>query len=237
MNLILLHESDFSDDSKTHVRLTGERMNHIVSVFKASTGQILKAGLLGGPMGSAQITSIKESYIELKVKLDKASPPPLPLTLILALPRPKSLKKTIEVATTLGIKTIYIIESWRVEKSYWSSPELSEENLKRHIFKGLEQARDTIPPQVHIRRRFKPFVQDEIPDLLPGHCALVAHPYNGNNCPHSINSPIILAVGPEGGFIPYEIELFCSHGFEVVSLGERILRVEQAVPALVGRLL
>lgn len=237
MNLILLQKSDFTDNSKTHVRLTGHRMNHIISVFKASTGQVLRAGLLGGPMGSAQIVSIKESYIDLSVKLDKASPPPLPLTLILALPRPKSLKKTIEVATTLGIKTIYIIESWRVEKSYWSSPELLEENLNRHIFKGLEQARDTIPPQIHIRRRFKPFVQDEVPGLLPGNRALVAHPYNGISCPHSLNSPVILAVGPEGGFIPYEIELFCSQGFEVVSLGERILRVEQAVAALVGRLL
>ena len=123
-------------------------MNHIVSVFKASTGQILKAGLLGGPMGSAQITSIKESYIELKVKLDKASPPPLPLTLILALPRPKSLKN-IEVATT-GDKNDYIIESWRVEKATGLPP---VQPSQAHIF-APRAARDTIPPQVHIRRRF-----------------------------------------------------------------------------------
>ncbi len=236
MNLILLHETDFVDNSRTIVRLTDHRMKHVISVCKASPGQILKAGLINGLMGSAQITSIKESYIELLVNLDKSPPPALPLTLVLALPRPKSLKKVIEVATTLGIKEIYIIESWRVEKSYWSTPELTDENIRYHIYQGLEQARDTIPPQIHIRRRFKPFVQDEIPELISDKRALVAHPYNGFSCPHDIKSPVVIAIGPEGGFIPYEIELFCSQGFETVSLGERILRVEQAIPFATARL-
>ncbi|RYZ96209.1 MAG: 16S rRNA (uracil(1498)-N(3))-methyltransferase, partial [Moraxellaceae bacterium] len=43
-------------------------------------------------------------------------------------------------------------------------------------------------------------------------------------------------IGPEGGFIPYEIDLLNKQGFEVVNLGERIMRVETVVPYLLGRL-
>ncbi|MDB2481016.1 16S rRNA (uracil(1498)-N(3))-methyltransferase, partial [Porticoccaceae bacterium] len=39
-----------------------------------------------------------------------------------------------------------------------------------------------------------------------------------------------------GGFIPYEIDKLNQVGFESVHLGQRILRVENAVPALVSRL-
>jgi RsmE family RNA methyltransferase len=48
---------------------------------------------------------------------------------------------------------------------------------------------------------------------------------------------VTLAIGPEGGFIPYEIDMLKAAGFEDVSFGERILRVEHAVAALVGRIL
>lgn len=236
MNLILLFETDFLNDSRKTVRLAGHRMKHILTVCKVTTGQSLKAGLFGGLMGSALVTTIKDQFIELEVNLDKPPPPALPLILLLSLPRPKSLKKSIEVATTLGIKKIYLMESWKVEKSYWSSPVLTEDSLNIHIFQGLEQARDTIPPQIHIRRRFKPFLQDEIPQLVSGSQALVAHPYNGILCPHSLNSNVVLAIGPEGGFTPYEIELFGIQGFQTVTLGDRILRVEQAIPALASRL-
>jgi 16S rRNA (uracil1498-N3)-methyltransferase len=42
---------------------------------------------------------------------------------------------------------------------------------------------------------------------------------------------VVLAIGPEGGFDAREVELAERHGFEVVSLGDRILRTESAVLA------
>ena len=57
----------------------------------------------------------------------------------------------------------------------------------------------------------------------------------GNAC---VLCPVscVLVVGPEGGFIPYEIEKFREAGCHIVSMGERILRVETAVTALLAKL-
>ena len=47
---------------------------------------------------------------------------------------------------------------------------------------------------------------------------------------------VLLAIGPEGGFIPYEIDLLMRCGFEAVHVGERILRVDTAIPFIISRL-
>ena len=236
VNLILLFQSDFKDGFDDIVHIGGARKEHIQSVCKAGIGDELKVGLFNGLMGKGVVIGSNETRVELKVSLNQNPPPPLPLTLIVALPRPKSLKKALEVTTSLGVKKIFIIESWRVEKSYWNSPALQKKHLQNCIVSGLEQARDTVAPHIEIRRRFKPFVEDELPALIEGTRALVAHPYNASLCPCALKNPVTLVVGPEGGFIPYEIELLKSLGLEAVTLGERILRVEYAIAALIGRL-
>jgi RsmE family RNA methyltransferase len=182
------------------------------------------------------IMRIDDECVEMAVDLYEPPPSALPLTLILALPRPKSLKKSIEAAASLGVKNIFIIESWRVEKSYWSSPVLAPEALRERMLLGLEQARDTVLPRIEIRRRFKPFVEDELPELAAESLRLVAHPRDAHPCPVNVQQPVVLMIGPEGGFIPYEIELLQNTGFTPVTIGERILRVETAIAAFIGRL-
>lgn len=236
MNLIILFESDFTDSSHSQVILTGRRKEHLISVFRADKGKTLHVGLLNGNVGEGVVESINSKEAVMTVHLLTSPPSPLPITLLLALPRPKSLKKAIEAVTSLGVKTIYLMESWRVEKSFWSSPVLSKETLEEQLILGLEQARDTTLPTINIRRRFKPFIEDEIPSIIKESRALAAHPYGASPCPRGLNTAVTLAVGPEGGFIPYEIELLKKYGFEPVSLGERILRVEYALPALIGRI-
>jgi RsmE family RNA methyltransferase len=123
-----------------------------------------------------------------------------------------------------------------VEKSYWDSPALTEAVLRDHMLLGLEQGCDTMLPSIEIKKRFKPFVEDEVPDIARETKALAAHPYAEKKCPASLDCSVTLAIGPEGGFIPYEIRLLEKAGFEPVCLGKRILRVEYALPAIIGRL-
>ncbi|TLM67112.1 MAG: 16S rRNA (uracil(1498)-N(3))-methyltransferase, partial [Deltaproteobacteria bacterium] len=162
---------------------------------------------------------------------------PSPVTLLLALPRPKALRRVLQGVTAVGIKTIVLLNTARVDKSYWQSPLLHPDALRDELLLGLEQGRDTALPQVLLRPRFRPFVEDELPALAAGRRCLVAHPDGAEPCPCNVAGPLVLAVGPEGGFVPFEVDLLSRQGFEPVHLGPRPLRVEGAVPALLGRLM
>ncbi len=233
MNLILLFEKDFISENR--VCLTGRRLQHVLEVHRAKVGDRLRLGQLNGLLGEGAVLDLNSEKLELEVKLHRQPPEPLPVTLLLALPRPKMLKRVLQSVTSLGVKQIYLLNSYRVEKSFWGSPLLQPDRLQEQLLLGLEQARDTLLPEVHLKPRFKPFVEDELPELVRGTRALVAHPVATEKIPAGQNQPTTLAIGPEGGFIPYEIEKLQQSGFTPVSLGDRILRVETAVPVLLSR--
>ncbi len=234
MNLILLFPDDFVDEQR--VRLTGRRFEHVTHVHRAKVGDRLTVGVADGHVGKGEVTRLEDQALEMRIILDAPPPPPLPLTLVLALPRPKVLNRVIAGATSLGVKRIYLINAWRVEKSYWKSPRLSEENLLAQRVLGLEQARDTAMPVIETRRLFRPFVEDELPSIAVGSSALVAHPGSALDCPRHGERSVTLAIGPEGGFIEQEVASLQRVGFVPVALGPRILRVETAVAALIGRM-
>ncbi len=234
VNTILLFDSDFI--SPNRVSISGRRLNHIRATLKASTGDVLKVGKLNSYLGKGKIAVLSDSACEMEVSLTDAPPAPLPCTLILALPRPKSFKKALETAVVMGVKRVFIIESWRVEKSYWSSPVLDFCTLNEIMYLALEQACDTMLPDIQLRRRFKPFVEDELSAVIQDNLALVAHPGVTEKMSSSAGQRVTLVIGPEGGFIPYEVNLLEKFGCRPVSFNERILRVEHAVAAFLGRL-
>jgi RNA methyltransferase, RsmE family len=234
VNLILLFDEDFVAASR--VRLTGRRLEHVTKIHRAAIGDVLVAGRANGRIGAGTIARLDDEALEMDVVLDRDPPPPLPLTLVLALPRPKVLNRVIASATSLGIKRIVLINAWRVEKSYWKSPRLSDDNLRHQSILGLEQARDTVLPSIETRRFFRTFVDGELPSLASGTRALVAHPHAHEACPRDLREPVTLVIGPEGGFIDAEIASLERAGCTPVTIGERILRVETAVGFLVARL-
>lgn len=234
MNLVLLFKDDFVAEDV--VRLSGRRLEHIRTVHRVAPGDELAVGLLDGRMGKGHLTRLEEGSLEMTVELTEAPPPKRPLTLLLALPRPKVLNRVLASATSLGVERIFLINAWKVEKSYWKSPRLSEDNLLLQRILGLEQAKDTRLPELHLRRLLRPFAETELPGLAAGTLALVAHPGVPEPCPRAVDQPVTLAIGPEGGFLPAEIDLLERAGFKAVDLGPRILRVETAVATLVARL-
>jgi 16S rRNA (uracil1498-N3)-methyltransferase len=231
MNLILLFPEDFVESHR--VRITGRRLEHVKSVHRAAVGDALVVGLANGAIGRGVVLN---DDFELQVSFTDPPPAPLPLTLVLALPRPKVLNRVIAGATSLGIKRICLINAWRVEKSYWKSPRVAAENLLQQSILGLEQARDTVLPQITLHRLFRAFVEEELPAIASGSLALVPHPHAARECPRHVAGPVTLVIGPEGGFIDAEISSLEGAGFAPVTLGPRILRVETAVSAVVGRL-
>ena len=234
MNLILIFPEDFIHDD--HVQLSGRRFQHLISTIRPKLGDQLEVGLVNEEMGIGQVLSLASDHITLRVQLQKKPPAPLPVRLILALPRPKVLHRVLSTCSTLGIKEIVLINSYRVDKSYWSTPLLQNERIAQSLTLGLEQAKDTIMPVVTLEKRFKPFVEDKLPSLITSSQGLVGHPYATTSCPDKPPEHVTLAVGPEGGFIPWEIDKLVDTGFQDITLGERILKVETAVTVLITKL-
>ena len=234
MNLLLLEEADFIAADRAILR--DRRLTHMQEVHRSVVGDSLRVGRIGGLMGSAELLRLEADEAELRVILDQPPPAKLPLTLVLALPRPKMLRRVFQTVAAMGVPRIILVNSYRVEKSFWQTPFLEPEAIREQLILGLEQARDSVLPEIIIEKRFKPFVEDRLPAMTEGTLGLVGHPGNYPPCPRGLDEPVTLAIGPEGGWIPYEIDLLGKSGLQPVQLGERILRVETAVTALLARL-
>lgn len=234
MNLLLFREEDRIDGDK--IRVCDRRLEHLTQVHRAQPGDSVRIGALGGKMGHGEILEINAQQATLSTDLTDAPPPKLSISLVLALPRPKMLRRILRAVAEFGVPELYLINSYRVEKSYWQSPVLEDHTVQDYLVQGLEQSKDTIVPAVVRHQRFKPFVEDVLPELIAGKAAVLAHPGDYPPAPSGPHSNTVLIIGPEGGFIPYEVEKFQEAGCATVSLGPRILRVENAVISLLGKL-
>lgn len=233
MNIVLMRPDELDADQT--LVLSGRRLTHIQKVLGKAPGDELRVGLRGGQLGMGRISTRSDAWV-LECVFDTPPPPKLPMTLVLALPRPPVLRRVLQQGTTFGVARIVLLHAQRVEKSYWSSPALQPAAIDEQLDLGLEQAVDTIPPIVEHERRFRPFVEDRLAALASGGRMLLADPRSAAPCPVDVPGPVTLIVGPEGGWVPFELDQFATVGAEGVSLGARILRVETAVFALLGRL-
>jgi RsmE family RNA methyltransferase len=236
MNIILAEPGEVDVRRLT---LTDHRAKHIVKVLQAEVGDRVRVGLIGGAMGSGTISAIRKKFpFFVEMELDLCDQPKaLPfLDLILALPRPIMLKRILSQVTALGVGTIHLINANRVEKSFWEAGILQREEYHSHLLHGLEQAVDTRLPGIQLHPQFKPFVEDFIPSFAGNYRhLLLAHPTGGRLLGDVIDSGsgrIALAVGPEGGWVDYEVKKIQEQGFCCCTIGERILKVETAVIAL-----
>jgi RsmE family RNA methyltransferase len=234
VNLILLFERDRILGDR--FVLSGARAAHVRSVLRAKVGDSLRVGLLEGPLGSGRVASIGDE-IESECTFEGEVPPRPAIDLVLAIPRPKSLKKLLPEVTALGIDRLVLLRTWRVAKPYLSTAILDPKAHEPLLHEGMMQAMTTRMPRVQIEPLFKPFVEDRLPSFEG--TKLVAHPYAETPL-HRIrvaeSERIVLVIGPEGGLLPYEIEALERAGCRSIHIGPRILRVETACVALLAQL-
>lgn len=240
MNLILLRAEEVEDQRA--IRLQGRRAEHMLKILRVEEGDTVRVGIINGPIGEALVSGIEGQDVWIEAGFDRLPPPPPPVDIVMALPRPASLKKVLRSAAAMGFRRIDLIRSRRVEKSYFQSPLLEAERLEAELLLGLEQARDTWLPSVNIHTRFRPFVEDYLPHLIEMvQLPLVLHPSEAPTMMQAfagVNPPgaTLLAIGPEGGWTPHEIGALEGAGLKRVQLGERILRVETAMIAAMSQL-
>jgi RsmE family RNA methyltransferase len=233
MNLLLLGPEELRSDGTA--RLSGRRLVHAREVLRLTRGATLRVGVLGGAIGVAQVLQLDERELVILTSLTEAPPARPGIDLLLALPRPKALRRIVPSAASLGVDRIVLLNAARVEKSYFDSPVLDPQAMRELLMLGLEQARDTHLPDVLVRKRFRPFVEDELDALWPRTARFVAHP-DAERATSRAAERAVVAVGPEGGWVPFELDLLRARGFTPFTLGPRPLRVETALPYALGML-
>lgn len=238
MNLLLVEESEIH---RGRVRLADRRAEHLSRVLKVAAGHTVRVGRIGGGIGVGRVVEVSDGAVVLDLEL-AGSPALRPrVDLIVALPRPQALKRILEYAAAMHVGRIDLVNAWRVEKSFFQTPLLAPEALRRHLMLGAEQGMTTWLPEVTVERRLVSYLERVAAAPDPP-LRLLAHP----SAPEAIESAaaalggvsgrVELALGPEGGWIDREVETFGEAGFRPVNLGPWILRVETALAAALAQL-
>ena len=234
MNLMLIEPDELTHDDT--VRLSGLRLRHLREVLRVASGATLRVGLVDGPRGTAVVRAIDGDVAELECTFDAAVPVRPAVDLVLALPRPKVMRRLFAQIAALGVGRIILTNAARVERDYFDAHVLSPAAYRPLLIEGLQQARDTRLPTVTIHRQFRILIEDDLDTLVPDGVRLVAQPGDAPSIAQqaaaSAPGRLVLAVGPEGGWNEFELTLMKQHGFLPISLGTRTLRSDTACVAL-----
>lgn len=235
MNLVLLSDEDWLDHNL--VVLRDHRADHLRQLLKVEVGDSVRVGQIGGLRGEALVVVMDAQAVQLQVHLDQAPPPRHRFDVVLALPRPKMLRRILRTVAEFGVANLHLIHTARVEKSYWQSPLLRPAKVQEALLAGMERSSDTIAPAVHLHKRFRPFVEDQLVDLCAGRRCWLAQMEAPLALADVPPDPAVVMIGPEGGFVPFELELAERVIAQRVHLGARVLSVDTALPAALAQAL
>lgn len=237
MNLILLGPADVDADG--HATLRDGRAAHVRTVLRAVAGDTIRIGLVDGPAGTGTITSIDAGAVRLLCKFEAAPMARPRIDLLLALPRPKVMNRLWAQLAAIGVGRIILTNAARVERPYFDTHVLDPAHYRPLLIDGLQQARDTWVPQVSIHRQFRILVEDDLDTIEGDTIRLVADPAASTPLADVVRDDgserrLLVAIGPEGGWNAFELELLTAHGFTPIGMGARTLRSDTACIALLA---
>ncbi len=232
MNLILLPGPEsrvvFGPDSRVG--------RHLSEILKPQPGQTIDVGCLNGPRGKALAhPDLPTGSWELEITWGDEPPPSEPIDLHVGLPRPQTARKLLQAAPTLGIRGLFFFTAEKGEPSYRRSKLWSTDEWSRHLYEGAEQAFTTrIPIVQHSDSLADALAHLEDHSSHPTRIALDNYEATGPYAAAPPWSQLALALGPERGFSNPERQLLKEAEFVLRSLGERVLRLEVALPFALG---
>jgi len=211
------------------VRLDGPEAHHLMNVLRIEKGQSVTLFDGEGIEAAAEVIDIKNGAVDLKILELSNATTELPFELVLAAAVPKGDRFAwlIEKATELGVRRFVPLITSR---SVVNPGEGKLDKMRRTIVEASKQCRRTRLMEISDPLAWSDFVSRE----LSAASAWVAHP-SGPPCDLTsalAPGPIVIAVGPEGGFTDAELELATQAGARLISLGPRVLRIETAALAL-----
>ncbi len=225
MNLMLLTANEARDG----LAPSDPRARHLLKTVHANIGSTLHVGVRGERRGIATVLTT-EPRLTFGIRWETAPQAPLPLEVLVGLPRPQSARKVLHDLASLGARKITFFKPAKGDPAYATSSLWSTEEWRELLDKGAEQACSALVPAV----AHAPSLEAALA-ASPEGWRVALDPYEAEG-PLSGSAPrkeaATLAIGPERGWDGAERAALRAAGFELRHLGDRVLRVEAA--CLVG---
>jgi RsmE family RNA methyltransferase len=231
MNLIL-----FDSPFETKRLEAGDsRARHLFKVLRARVGTKVFVGFANGPRARAEVSLVEpDGAITLKILGTEPAPKPLPVRLLIGLPRPHTAKRILFEAASMGVAALHFFESERGEPSYAQSGLWKTNEWKERLWLGVEQSFGTHLPEVGMHTDLQSAIthldESEVRLVLDNYETEVALPIH---IPEGAAS-VVLALGSERGWSPGERDIFRKNGWKLAHLGHHVLRLETACIAAVS---
>jgi RsmE family RNA methyltransferase len=231
MNLLLFEEAF----EQICIESTDLRAVHLKEVLKVELGSLVFIGFVGGLRARAKVTKLPDDgSVHLEVVTTEAAPSPLPVALLIGLPRPHTAKRLLFEAASLGLSRIDFFEAEKGEPSYARSSLWQEDGWRERLRLGAEQSFGTHLPEVAMY----PDLQTALSAQNPHAARLALDNYEsaaalGEQIPVEAKE-VVLALGPERGWSSGERDILQRNGWQLAHLGPYVLRSETAAVAAVS---
>jgi 16S rRNA (uracil1498-N3)-methyltransferase len=232
VNLILFESSEINQP----LARSDRRATHILDVLRRRVGDSFDAGVINGPRGQATLKAITAESLVFAFPahspvIAATCSTPVPITLIVGLPRPQTARDILRDATTLGVAAIHFVRTEKSDANYARSTLWCSGEWRRHVIVGAEQAFDTRLPDVTFTRT--------LPDALSAiglpSLRVALDNYESSRRLGELNvtpgDAHVLAIGAERGWSAADREMLRAHRFTLAHLGSRVLRTETATVA------
>ena len=187
MNRILFEPGEVSPDG-TAV-FGGPRAEHVLNVLHGEVGQVLKTGVVDGPVGTSVVESIEPlppdpatglAQGRIAVRCTHAGAAVAPWAdLLLAPPRPRAMKRLRPQLGQMGVGRIVLVGAEKVEKAFWGAQLLKPEVYRPLLLDGLMQAGTTALPTIQVEKSFRHYLEKGrfAADFADSGRRVLAHPY------------------------------------------------------------
>jgi len=219
--------------SGNQAALTGAHADHLVRVLRARVGQEFDIST-GGVVRRGRIATVQDDRVEFELGEEVTAAPVPDVTLLLAVFKFDRMEWAIEKCTELGVSRIVPVIARRTDAHLASAATKRADRWRRLALQAAEQSRRAVPPEIAAPMKLQDAVNGtnvasrivlaESEEQVLLRDVLASRP----------EGEIVLAIGPEGGWVEDELQLFQGAGFVSASLGNTILRAETAAIAAVA---
>lgn len=213
--------------------LAGSEAHHLLHVMRAKPGDRVMLFDGSGAEFLAQVQRTRRAEVQLEI-LDRSEvnrERAVPITLGVAMPKGDRQKWLVEKAVELGVGVLVPLET---ERSVAQPGAEAVSRLMRSVIEASKQCGRNKLMRIEPAQRWPEFLRSTAAIDL----RLVAHPVLQRPAAPPTTRPaaVALAIGPEGGLTDDEVAQALAAGWQQVSLGPRILRIETAAVYLVAAL-